>query len=88
MTSSVRSTALANAAQQNLQAASPANESQAAGIAAVTRLWQYYNHPHILEHQCYAQQTKAFVVLLVLGLGVRILVWCLAKVKVARKAQE
>jgi Flp pilus assembly protein TadG len=86
MSSSARAGALAAAAQSNMQ--EQRDSTRAAGIAAISQLWQYYNNPALLDDQCQHQQTKAFVCLTVLGVGCRLLVWLLVKYKVMRKAHE
>jgi hypothetical protein len=60
----------------------------AAAAAAMTQLWQYYNHPEYLYADCRPQQVRAYGVLAGLGLLCRLLLWLLVYVKVRRKASE
>lgn len=88
MTSAQRSTAMARAAAANLRASPAASRPDAAAAAAITQLWQYYNHPHMLNQQCNAARGTAVAVLVALGLACRLSVWVLVRIKVARKAQQ
>jgi hypothetical protein len=88
MTSSQRANALAEAASATLRDSPAESRSEAAAVSAVTRLWQYYNHPDLLNQECRAAQATAVAVLLGLGLLCRVLVFVLVKYKVARKKQE
>lgn len=88
MTSAQRSTAMAQAAAANLRDSPAASKPDAAAAAAITQLWQYFNHPHLLNQQCNAARGTAVAVLVALGVVCRLSVWVLVKVKVARKAQQ
>lgn len=88
MTSAERSTAMARAAAVNLRNSPPANRPNAAAAAAITQLWEYYNHPHLLNRHCNQAHGTAVAVLVALGLACRLSVWVLVRIKVARKAQQ
>lgn len=88
MTSSQRADALADAAAATLRDSPNAGKSDAAAAAAITQLWQYYNHPRLLNDECQVSQGTAVAVLVGFGLLCRLLVFALVKYKVARKAQE
>lgn len=86
--SSQRANALADAAAAALRNSPKETRSEAAAAAAITQLWQYYNHPRLLNDECQVAQGTAVAVLVGLGLLCRLLVFGLVKYKVARKAQE
>lgn len=86
--SSQRADALADAAAATLRDSPNEARSEAAAAAAITRLWQYYNHPRLLNDECQVAQGTAVAVLVGLGLLCRLLVFVIVRYKVARKAQE
>jgi hypothetical protein len=91
MSSVQRADAMAAAAAGAYAAARASNSADlpdAAAAAAMTQLWQYYNHPEYLHADCRPQQILAFVLLGGLGLACRLLLWLLVWLKVGRKASE
>ncbi|WIA22163.1 hypothetical protein OEZ85_004499 [Tetradesmus obliquus] len=91
MSSVQRADAMAAAAADAYAAARASNSDglpDAAAAAAMTQLWQYYNHPEYLHANCRPQQILAFALLGGLGLMCRLLLWLLVWFKVRRKASE
>lgn len=76
------------ASKDMLANSAPEDRSAAAGVVAITQLWQYYHRPQLLNWECRQQQRLAISVLTALGTAARLAVWVLVKWKVARKAQE
>jgi hypothetical protein len=88
MTSAQRALALADAAAVTLRDSPAESRADIAAATAITQLWRYYHHPHLLNHECRQAQGIAVAALLVMGMVCRLLVWVVVKVKVARKSQE
>lgn len=88
MTSAQRSLALADAAEATLRGSPADSRADIAAATAITQLWRYYHHPHLLNDECKQAQGIAALALLVMGVVCRLLVWVVVKIKVARKAQE
>lgn len=75
-------------AAQYHHATTAAEQSNAATIAALSQLWQYYSRPELLQRGCDHSRVLALAVLFALGAGTRLLVYVLVKVKVMRKASQ
>lgn len=88
MTSADRATALTDAAMLTWRQSPPESRGQAAAAAAISRLWQYYNHPQQLDKNCQEMEGSAMAALIGLGLLCRLVVWVLVRFKVHRKAQQ
>jgi hypothetical protein len=88
MTSADRATALTDAAMLSWRESPPESRGHAAAAAAISRLWQYYNHPQQLNQNCQEMEGTAMAALIGLGLLCRLVVWGLVKLKVNRKAQQ
>jgi hypothetical protein len=88
MTSAQRSLALADAAAATLRDSPASSRADIAAATAITQLWRYYHHPHLLNNDCKQAQGAAVGALLLMGVLCRLLVWVVVKFKVARKAQE
>ncbi|KAF6261487.1 hypothetical protein COO60DRAFT_775152 [Scenedesmus sp. NREL 46B-D3] len=69
-------------------AATPAQKSSAATVAALSQLWQFYSRPELLRQGCLRSRHIAMSVLLVLGAVTRLMVYALVKWKVVRKSSE
>jgi hypothetical protein len=91
MNSIQRADAMAAAATEAYNTARASNSADlpdAAAAAAMTQLWQYYNHPEYLYADCRPKQIKAYAVLAGLAILCRLALWLLVYVKVRRKASE
>ncbi|KAF8058431.1 ABCG25 [Scenedesmus sp. PABB004] len=88
LSSADRSTAMAAAARRAHASAKGEARTTAAAAAAMTQLWDYYNHPANLANDCRSAELLAYGVLVALGLGCRVGVWCLVKWKVVHKSNQ